>query len=148
MYYLWFVICDEDLSAAVVRGQTTWKNPTGYLPGMMYPNIKFFGIMSLLYILMAVIWMSLYARHWKDVFTLQHCVTAIIGLAMMEMSTWYFDYVNFNATGFRPYVTTLYAVSLGCLRKTFSRGLVLVVAMGYGVVLPYLGVIQKKVNLA
>lgn len=29
MYYLWFVICDEDLASATVRGQTTWKNPTG-----------------------------------------------------------------------------------------------------------------------
>ena len=31
MYYLWFVICDDELSAATVRGQTTWKNPTGDL---------------------------------------------------------------------------------------------------------------------
>ena len=31
MYYLWFVICDDELSAATVRGQTTWKNPTGTL---------------------------------------------------------------------------------------------------------------------
>lgn len=31
MYYLWFVICDDELSAATVRGQTTWKNPTGNL---------------------------------------------------------------------------------------------------------------------
>ena len=31
MYYLWFVICDDELSAATVRGQTTWKNPTGML---------------------------------------------------------------------------------------------------------------------
>ena len=29
MYYLWFVVCDEDLAGATVRGQTTWKNPTG-----------------------------------------------------------------------------------------------------------------------
>ena len=29
MYYLWFVICDEDLASATVQGQTTWKNPTG-----------------------------------------------------------------------------------------------------------------------
>ena len=57
----------------------------------------------------------------------------------------YFDYVNFNATGYRPYVTTLYAVLLGCARKTISRVLVLIVSMGYGVVLPYLGAIQYKV---
>ena len=65
MYYLWFVICDEYLSAATVRGQTTWKNPMGYLPGMMYPHIKFFGVMSLLYMTLAVGWMLLYARHWQ-----------------------------------------------------------------------------------
>ena len=58
----------------------------------------------------------------------------------------YFDYVNFNATGYRPYVTTLYAVLLGCARKTISRILVLIVSMGYGVVLPYLGAIQHKVG--
>ena len=29
MYYLWFVICDPDLSGATVEGSTVWKNPTG-----------------------------------------------------------------------------------------------------------------------
>ena len=29
MYYLWFVTCDEDLSAVTVNGSTEWKNPTG-----------------------------------------------------------------------------------------------------------------------
>ncbi len=33
MYYLWFVSCEDALSAATVHGQTVWKNPTGYLPG-------------------------------------------------------------------------------------------------------------------
>ena len=42
-------------------------------------------------------------------------------------------------------VTTMYAVLLGCLRKTLSRVLVLIVSMGYGVVLPYLGAMQSKV---
>lgn len=42
-------------------------------------------------------------------------------------------------------MTTFYAVLLGCLRKTISRALVLIVSMGFGVVLPYLGAIQKKV---
>ena len=77
---------------------------------------------------------------------MQHWITAVVALGMMEMSTWYFDYVNFNATGFRPYITTLYAVFLGCVRKTISRVLVLVVSMGFGVVLPYLGAIQNKVS--
>ncbi len=58
----------------------------------------------------------------------------------------YFDFVNFNTTGYRPYVTTLYAVLLGCLRKSISRILVLIVSMGFGVVLPFLGAFQNKVT--
>ena len=38
MYYLWFVICDDELSAATVRGQTTWKNPTGATSVMLYSS--------------------------------------------------------------------------------------------------------------
>ena len=38
MYYLWFVICDDELSAATVRGQTTWKNPTGVLRSCLPPD--------------------------------------------------------------------------------------------------------------
>jgi hypothetical protein len=32
MYYLWFVICDEELFGTTVQGQTTWKNPMGATP--------------------------------------------------------------------------------------------------------------------
>ncbi|KAK9846593.1 hypothetical protein WJX81_007332 [Elliptochloris bilobata] len=145
LYYLWFVICDPELSAATVSGSTIWKNPTGFLPGMMLPHTRFFGVMSLAYLALGAVWGGLYIWHWVEVFTLQHCISGVIALSMMEMSTWYFDYINFNATGYRPYVTTLYAVLLGCLRKTLSRLLVLIVAMGFGVVLPYLGAVQKKI---
>ena len=58
----------------------------------------------------------------------------------------YFDFVNFNTSGYRPYLTTLYAVLLGCLRKTISRVLVLIVSMGFGVIVPYLGAVQQKVS--
>lgn len=55
---------------------------------MMQPHIKFFGGMSLAYIALGVAWAALYAKHWKEVFTLQHCITVVVALGMMEMSTW------------------------------------------------------------
>ena len=63
------------------------------------------------------------------------------------MATWYFDFVNFNNTGYRPYGITVWAVTLGDVRKTVSRLLVLVVAMGFGVVRPTLGGLTNKVLL-
>lgn len=50
MYYLWFVICDDELSAATVRGQTTWKNPTGdpqgYPPALIKLALCVQGILN------------------------------------------------------------------------------------------------------
>lgn len=146
MYYLWFVNCDEDLSASTVAGLTTWKNPGGYLPGMMFPHIAFFAVMTLLYLVIMICWGLLYARHWTEVFFLQHFLTAVIVLGALEMSAWYFDYVNFNVTGHRPVVPTIWAVFVGDVRKTTSRVLIVMVSMGYGVVIPFLADLQKKVK--
>ena len=46
MYYLWFAICDKTLTEVSVSGSTVWKNPAGYLPGMMAPFLNFYGFMS------------------------------------------------------------------------------------------------------
>mmetsp|Transcript_1135 Transcript_1135/g.2014 ORF Transcript_1135/g.2014 Transcript_1135/m.2014 type:complete len:521 (-) Transcript_1135:1470-3032(-) len=145
MYYLWFVICDPNLAGVTISGQTTWKNPGGYLPGMMASYLPFFGLMSIAYLGVGFMWFVQYFRKWRDVMPLQNCITAVVALGMIEMSTWYFDYVNFNSTGFRPYDTTLWAVIVGSMRKTISRMLLLVVAMGYGVVRPTLGGLTSKV---
>lgn len=66
-------------------------------------------------------------------------------LSMFEMALWYFDFVNFNASGFRPYGITLWAVIISTLRKSISRVLVLLVSMGFGVVRPTLGGLSRKV---
>ncbi|CAI5975723.1 unnamed protein product [Closterium sp. NIES-65] len=139
MYYLWFVICDKNLAEVSVTGGTVWKNPSGYLPGMMTPYLNFFGAMSIVsaaypllvlpsitsraaeitpllaaYLLLGLLWLVQYARFWRDVLQLQHCITAVLFLAMVEM-----------------------AACVGAVRKAVSRVLILVVAMGFGVVRPH-----------
>ncbi|CAI5461962.1 unnamed protein product [Closterium sp. Yama58-4] len=145
MYYLWFVICDKNLAEVSVTGGTVWKNPSGYLPGMMTPYLNFFSAMSIAYLLLGLLWLVQYARFWRDVLQLQHCITAVLFLAMVEMAAWYFDFVNFNASGYRPIGITVWAVSVGAVRKAVSRVLILVVAMGFGVVRPTLGGLSGKV---
>lgn len=145
MYYLWFLSCDPALDGATITGKSVWKNPTGYLPGMMAPNLPFFGVMSILYVALGAVWLLVYALNWKEVVMVQHCISMVIFLGMVEMMVWYVDYDNFNRTGERPYFTTLVAIVLGCLRKTFARFLVLAVSMGYGVVKPTLAGLQQRV---
>lgn len=145
MYNLYFMFCDPQLKGTVIDGKTIWKSPMGYLPGRMAPFMKFYGFMSLAYLMLGLVWFFQYVRFWKDILQLQNCITVVIALGMCEMAMWYFEYANFNATGYRPVDITIWAVTFGAVKKTVSRLLLLVVSMGYGVVRPTLGGLTSKV---
>uniref|UniRef100_A0A803MI24 GOST seven transmembrane domain-containing protein n=1 Tax=Chenopodium quinoa TaxID=63459 RepID=A0A803MI24_CHEQI len=145
MYYLYFMYCDPTLKGTTISGRTLWKNPDGYLPGKMTPLMKFYGFMSLAYLLLGLAWLLRFVQFWKDIIQLHYHITAVIALGMLEMALWYFDYSNLNATGVRPMGVTLWAVTFTAVKKTLSRLLLLVVSMGYGVVKPTLGAITSKV---
>ncbi|KAK8582635.1 hypothetical protein V6N13_069407 [Hibiscus sabdariffa] len=147
MYNLFFIACDPMLKGTTLRGKTVWKNPDGYLPGRMAPLMKFYVYMTIAYLLLTAIWFSQYMRFRNDILLLQHCITAVIGLGLFEMILWYFDYSNFNSTGMRPVVITSWVVTVGAIRKTIARLLILSVSMGYGVVRPTLGGLTSKVLL-
>lgn len=147
MYNLFFIACDPELKGLTMSGKTIWKNPNSYLPGRMAPLMKFYVFMSLAYLFLSVIWFSQYVRFWKDILQLQHCITVVIALGLFEMILWYFEYVNFADTGTRPVMVTTWVVTVGAIRKTVSRLLILSVSMGYGVVRPTLGGLTSKVLL-
>lgn len=147
MYNLFFIACDPKLKGLVMSGKTLWKNPDGYLPGRMAPLMNFYVYMSLAYVVLCVFWFVQYLRFWKDILQLQHCITAVITLGLFEMLFWFLEYVNFNNTGMRPVVVTTWVVTIGAIRKTLSRLLILCVSMGYGVVRPTLGGLTSKVLL-
>ncbi|KAK8567873.1 hypothetical protein V6N13_105820 [Hibiscus sabdariffa] len=147
MYNLFFIACDPKLKGTTMSGKTVWKNPDGYLPGRMAPLMKFYVYMTIAYLLLSIIWFSQYVRFWKDILLLQHCITAVIGLGLFEMILWYLDYSNFNSSGMRPVVLTSWVVTVGAIRKTLARLLILSVSMGYGVVRPTLGGLTSKVLL-
>ncbi|GMH10046.1 hypothetical protein Nepgr_011887 [Nepenthes gracilis] len=147
MYYLYFMFCDQELEGTIINGKTVWRNPDGYLPGKSVPLLTFYGIMSLAYLGLGLIWLLRFVRFWKDIMQLHYHITAVIALGMLEMAFWYFDYSNLNSTGKRPMGVTTWAVTLTAVKSTLSRLLLLVVSMGYGVVRPTLGGLTSKVLL-
>ncbi|XP_062156743.1 uncharacterized protein LOC133864425 [Alnus glutinosa] len=145
MYNLYFIHCNPKLKDLVVEGKTIWKNPTGYLPGRMAPLMNFYGFMSFAFVILGIFWFSQYARFWREVLTLQNCITLVITLGMFEMALWYFEYAEFNETGIRPTGITMWAVTFGTVKRTVARLIILMVSMGYGVVRPTLGGLTSKV---
>ncbi|XP_042456902.1 transmembrane protein 87B-like isoform X1 [Zingiber officinale] len=147
MYNLFFISCDPKLRGLTMSGKTIWKNPDGYLPGRMSSLMNFYMFMSLAYLVLSFIWFSQYVRFWRDILPLQNCILSVIALGLFEMTLWYFEYLNFNVTGIRPVGITTWVVTVGAVRKTVSRLLILIVSMGYGVVRPTLGGLTSKVLL-
>lgn len=147
MYYLYFMFCDPQLKGTVIRGKTVWRNPDGYLPGKMVPLMTFYGIASLAYLVLGLLWFLKFLQFWKDIIKLHYHITAVIALGMCEMALWYFEYSNLNATGKRPREITLWVVTISSVKKTISRLLLLVVSMGYGVLKPTLGGGKAKLIL-
>lgn len=147
IYNLLFISCDPKLKGLQMTGKTVWKNPEGYLPGRMAPLMKFYVYMSFAYLLLSAVWFFQYLRFRKDILPLQHCITVVILLGLLEMVFWYLDYANFNNTGTRPLALTTWVVTVGAFRKTVSRILILCVSMGFGVVKSTLGGLTSKVLL-
>lgn len=72
MYYLWFLSCEADrIDDLEVRGYTEWKNPHGYLPGMMAPYLPFYMALSMAAIILAFWWFRRAVTYWREITTLQ-----------------------------------------------------------------------------
>ena len=55
---------------------------------MMAPMLGFYGVMSLAMLALGFVWFGLYAFHWRDIIPLQHCISALIFLSMLEVFVW------------------------------------------------------------
>jgi len=147
VHYLLFSSCDPSTGTVLIDGSTLWMNPYGFLPGELFHFMPFYGVMSLLYLSLGVLWFILCARYWRELLRLQNCISGVIALGMVETATWYFDYVSFNTSGTRGLGPIIIGVFASTVKKTVSRLLVLVVSLGYGVVRPTLGNVAKRVLL-
>lgn len=147
IYTIMFSFCQPDSSSVSISGTAAWKNPYGYLPGELYGFLSFFGSLLMGYWVVAIVWGYMCAKNWRDLLTLQICITVVLGLGMIEVILRYYDFHSLNHYGLRNHALMLAGVTFATIKKTVSRMLVLVVGMGYGVVKPNLGEVGNKVAI-
>jgi len=83
---------------------------------------------------LGLIWLIFSAIHWTQLLMLQNCISGVIFLGMVECMTWYFDFLSYNSNGHFNWGAIIIGIFSSTLKRTVSRLLVLVVALGYGVV--------------
>jgi len=139
VWYFYVVNCKADDNDAIFEGKVTFMNPYGYLPAQLYPFLPFYGVLALVYIVMGLIWLIVCLRFRAVILPLQIWIGVVIGLAIVESATLYFDDLGYNNSGENYVAAMIVGVLVSTLKRTVSRVLVLVVSLGYGVVRPTLG---------
>jgi len=137
VYILVYSNCGN-YSEAIVSGSVVVKNAYGFLPGNEYHKMPFYGWLSLIYAAMAVTWMALSLRWWRELFHIQYCIAAVILLGLVEAFTWWIFYNEWNHSGVRGRFLFIMAILSSVVKSVFSYMLVLVASLGWGVTRPYL----------
>merc|ERR1712113_328016 len=114
------------------------KNAYGFLPGNEYHKMPFYGWLLLVYVALAVAWMVLSLRWWREVFNIQNCISAVIFFGLIEAFLWYVFFNDWNVTGVRGKVLFILSILSSVVKSIFSYMLVLVAALGWGVTRPFL----------
>lgn len=147
IYVTLFASCDPASGAVAVSGFSEWMNPHGFLPADQFGALRFFQVLSLLYLALGLVWAVLCARHRDDLLAIQGWISLVLLLGMVETSLAFSDLNAWNQDGMRNYSTLGARVFFGASKRALSRVLVLMVALGYGMLKPSLGPLLYQVLL-
>ncbi|RIB14974.1 lung seven transmembrane receptor-domain-containing protein [Gigaspora rosea] len=124
-----------------------WKNPYGELPAMDYPKLPFYGVLTLVYLLIGIIWTVLSIMHRHDLLPVQHYLSGVILFIIMEMAFNWGYWLNYNMYGDSSTFLLCLVAVLNAGRNSISFFMLLIVCMGYGVVKPSLGSTMIKCRI-
>ena len=139
LYILLMTVCQPNASPVVIEGSVESLDPYGYLPADLFGNLPFYGGLSLLYVVMGLVWLGACIMHQDQILPLQMWISAVIAMGMIETSTLFAHYLQWNELGAPTLPLTICGLVFGVSKRAASRVVVQLVALGYGVVKPSLG---------
>mmetsp|Transcript_28818 Transcript_28818/g.79426 ORF Transcript_28818/g.79426 Transcript_28818/m.79426 type:complete len:517 (-) Transcript_28818:207-1757(-) len=137
VYILVLSNCGE-LQVGTLTGSVIVKNAYGFLPGIEYHKLPFYGWLLLFYGGLGLAWMLLSLRWWRELINIQNCVAIVILLGLFESFLWWIFFNDWNSSGLRGRFLFVMAILFSVVKSTFSYMLVLVASMGWGVTRPFL----------
>jgi hypothetical protein len=117
----------------------------GYITADEHPALVFYGVMLGIYALFAILWCIWCGYHWRELLKIQFWIGGVIIIGMIEKLAFVIEYDTVNRHGYKVHFAIVTAEVLSCLKRTVSRMLVVIVALGYGIVKPRLGPLKQKV---
>lgn len=148
LYYILLTSCGTSTSLVSADGAITAMNPYGHLPGGYFGMLPFYGLMFALLFILFIPWVVLSLRWKKELLRVQHLMTVIYVVTIVEAVSYLARYARLNETGHVDHAGLVWCILTSLIRKTVSRVLVLSVSFGFGVVRPTLGKTMNKIFAA
>jgi len=138
VYVLVLSNCGGDVPGGYLSGKVSVKNPYGFLAGNEFYKLRFSGWLSVSYLILAFVWLSLSLRWWKESLHIHGCIAGVILLGLVQCFMRFAFFSNLNSDGVPNYVLFSLALVFTVSKSVFSYMLVLVASLGWGVTLPFL----------
>ncbi|CAO3697283.1 unnamed protein product [Umbelopsis ramanniana] len=145
-YYCLAIVPVEDASGAYGHfgAWVEWRFPYGELPAVDYPKLIFYGVFSIIYLIIGLFWAVQTFRYWGDILPVQNYISGVIFFLAVEMAFNWGYWESYNQTGKTSWGLLILVALLNAARNSISFFMLLIVCMGYGVVKPSLGSTMKK----
>ncbi|KAF4042038.1 Lung seven transmembrane receptor [Phytophthora infestans] len=115
-----------------------FRNPYGFLPGLLYGLLPFNGVLSLMYGALDVYFLVLIYRHRQSVVGTHYFLLCVLLLATGESLAWFVTYKQLNDSGVPvccPYPdSVLFSTFVKVLAGMVARIATTLVSLGYGIV--------------
>eukprot|EP00731_Ephydatia_muelleri_P033345 Em0028g20a len=137
-----------------------FKNPYGFLSAVDYPYLIFYGIMTALYAIYGIVWLTLMACSFKDLvrlqptavmsydlpdsvtFLFQFWIAAVIIIGLVEKVFFVSEYSTINE-GNTSSGLIIVAETVSAAKRALARMLLIIVSLGFGTV-RYLGLVDTR----
>uniref|UniRef100_A0A3Q1BYR6 GOST seven transmembrane domain-containing protein n=1 Tax=Amphiprion ocellaris TaxID=80972 RepID=A0A3Q1BYR6_AMPOC len=106
---------------------------------------RFYMVMCIVYVLLAVLWLVLSACYWRDLLRIQFWIGGVIFLGMIEKAVYYAEFQSIRYDGQSVQGAVVFAEVLSAVKRTLARVLVIIASLGYGIVKPRLGALLHRV---
>lgn len=145
-YYVVIANCkDAQTSDLLVNGRIEFKNPYGWLPGASVGLWYYYGLQSLGYLVVTIVYGVLMFLYRAQLLRIQYGILGLLVLGMLQVFCWYIYELKRNQTGHQSTGALVMAILFTATRAAVTRLVVLVVCMGIGLVKWTLGSLKFPV---
>jgi len=137
--------CNDYGRDVEIDGEYIWKSKGGYLPGDLFDDMRFTIFLLICYGVLMYLYGSGMRKNRDSTIGIQKWILCTIAMGLLQTLFQAIDYLRWNSSGLRSNNFMYTWITVGVLKGSISRCLLIMVCLGWGVIRDTLGDQMKKI---